>query len=111
MHRRNLSPAAPAGGLPTSANTSGAPVDAGALRFAHPVRLFPGLVFKGNGECSPHSTYDYLSARVALVPTLEREAPMLRVRPLRPSCTPFLPFKGVRCCTSVPLPALGRAAP
>ncbi len=91
-------------------------MDTGALRFAHPVRLFPGLVFKGNGECSPHSTYDFLSARVALVPTLEREAPMLRVRPLRP-CSPALRAlqEGGNfpqgSCASMPLPALDREAP
>ena len=70
----------PAGGLPTSANLSGAPLDTTGFRFAHQVHEFPGLVFKGNGECSPHSTYDYLSVRTVLVPMLEREAPAIRVR-------------------------------
>ena len=77
--------AGPTGGLPSSANVSGAALDTSALRFGHPLRQFPGLVFKGNGECSPHSTYDYLSVRTVLVPTLEREAPAIRVRtPLYP---------------------------
>ncbi|KAK9837102.1 hypothetical protein WJX81_002894 [Elliptochloris bilobata] len=66
------------GGLPSSADTSGSVLDSAAFRFAHPLRQFPGLVFKGNGECSPHSTYDYLSVRTVLVPTLEREAPAIR---------------------------------
>ena len=64
----------------TSANLSGTPLDTSGFRFAHPVHEFPGIVFKGNGECSPHSTYDYLSVRAVLVPTLEREAPAIRVR-------------------------------
>ena len=72
----------PAGGLPTSTNLSGSPLDNAGFRFAHPLQEFPGTVFKGNGECSPHSTYDYLSVRIVLVPTLEREAPAIRVRAL-----------------------------
>lgn len=70
------------GGLPTSTNLSGAPLDTAGFRFAHQVQEFPGIVFRGNGECSPHSTYDYLSVRTMLVPTLEREAPAIRVRAL-----------------------------
>ena len=76
----------PVGGLPTSTNLSGAPLDTARFRFAHPVQQFPGTVFKGNGECSPHSTYDYLSVRTVLVPTLEREAPAIRVRALLLMC-------------------------
>ena len=72
----------PAGGLATSSNLSGTPLDTAGFRFAHPVQQFPGTVFRGNGECSPHSTYDYLSVRTVLVPTLEREAPAIRVRTL-----------------------------
>lgn len=72
----------PAGSVSTSTNLSGASLDTAGFRFAHPVQAFPGTVFRGNGECSPHSTYDYLSVRAVLVPTLEREAPAIRVRAL-----------------------------
>ena len=48
-----------------------ADVDYTQLRYQYPLQQFPGLQFVGNGDCSPHSTYDYLALQSMLVPTTE----------------------------------------